>query len=310
MPSVAVVVTSRGDRAPLTPVAAALRAAGFSLYQLEIEGNSVGQAALAVERRLNTNTDVMVILGDRFEALAAATVATVRGIPIAHIHGGETTTGSFDNQLRDALTKLACIHFVAAQSYADKVIGLGEDPACVHVVGAPGLDNLVNLPPRVHGRNFIVTYHPATLSRTSVQPLLTALRRFPGYRVFWTSPNNDPGRNAILRDLGAQLVIDPTPREYLVYCRRSSAVIGNSSSGIIEAPSLEVPTVNIGDRQTGRLKGPSVFDCVEAADEIEAAIRAAIAYEGPWDNPYGGPGASVQIASILSAALPLDRVKR
>lgn len=137
MPSAVVIITGRGDRSLLKPVAEAMRDVGFNGYQIDLDGFSVGQAATHVERNLRTGTDVAVLLGDRFEALAAATVATVRGVPIAHIHGGETTLGSFDDQLRNALTKLAHIHFVAAQTYADKVVSLGEDPARVHVVGAP-----------------------------------------------------------------------------------------------------------------------------------------------------------------------------
>lgn len=308
MPSAVVIVTGRGDRTPLRPVIDELRSAAFGVSVFDLDGLAIGSAASYVERRLRSGTDVVVILGDRFEALAAATVATVAGVPIAHIHGGETTLGSFDNQLRDALTKLAHIHFVAHQTYADKVISLGEDPARVHVVGAPGLDNLTNLPPRNPARAFVVTYHPATLARSSVRELLMALRRFPTYRVLWTAPNNDPGRFDILQNIG-QLVIDASPREYIAYCRRAAAIIGNSSSGIIEAPTLQVPTVNIGTRQTGRLKGPSVIDCDDAADAIEAAINTALAYTGPWDNPYGGPGASAALVSILAAALPLNRIK-
>lgn len=260
---------------------------------------------------LSDGHDLLLVLGDRYETLAAALAATVAKVPIAHIHGGEASFGSFDNQIRDAITKLAHIHFVAAPEFKARLVeGLGEHPDRVHIVGAPGLDNLTDLPPRKPGKYFVVTYHPATLEKESgIHALVKALDRFPDYEAIWTGVNNDPGSDHIRDALSGHDVRDRSPRDYIVLCRNAAAVVGNSSSGIIEAPTLEVPTVNVGTRQDGRLKGPSVFDCGGDSGEIEAALRRALEYEGPYDNPYGGPGASAKIADILATA-EIDMVKR
>lgn len=252
--------------------------------------------------------DLLLILGDRYESLAAACSATVNKILIAHIHGGEASFGSFDNQIRDAITKLAHIHFVAAPEFKHRLVhDLGEHPSRVHVVGAPGLDNLIDLPPRTREKRFVCTYHPATLGEDDLPTLLEALDRFPDYEQIWTGVNNDPGSDGIRSALSLRDVRDLDPREYIALCRSSAAVVGNSSSGIIEAPCLEVPTVNVGSRQGGRLKGPSIFDC--RGDTIEVGLRWALEYEGPFQSKYGQPGASKKIADILATA-EIDMVKR
>lgn len=251
--------------------------------------------------------DAVAVLGDRYESLAAALAATVLRVSIAHIHGGEASFGSFDNQIRDAITKLSHIHFVAAHEFKVRLVeGLGEHADRVHVVGAPGLDNLTDMPPRKRGKYFVCTYHPATLGEDDLPAILEALERFPDYQAIWTGVNNDPGSDRIRDALADCDVRDLSPREYIDLCRSSAAVVGNSSSGIIEAPTMEVPTVNVGSRQDGRLKGPSIFDC--AGHEIETGIRWALEYEGQFTNPYGGPGASARIADILSTA-EIDMVK-
>lgn len=241
------------------------------------------------------------MLGDRAEILGAMLTATTLKMPIAHIHGGEASFGSYDNQIRDAITKLSHIHFVAAPEFKVRLVeGLGEDANRVHVVGAPGLDSLTDLPERKPEKYFVCTYHPATLEKESgIHALLEALDRFPDYHQIWTGVNNDPGSDEIRTALHGRDVRRLSPRDYHVLCRHAAAVVGNSSSAIIEAPTLEVPTVNVGTRQDGRLKGPSVFDG-NRLGSVETAIGAALHCDGPFDNPYGSPGASRKIADILS----------
>jgi len=297
------VTTGRADRTPLQTVIGALRARCSRVNVVDLEGNRLGVSADTTQREIErTRPDCVIILGDRYEALAAANVATYYRTPIAHIHGGEASFGSFDNQIRDAITKLSHVHFVAAEKYRMRVVhDLGEAAARVFVVGAPGLDNLPPPVPAGHRqRHFVVTWHPETLGDSDVRPLLEAISRFPDRPVFWTRPNVDPGAETVLSAIGARIT-DMTPDAYIGACCTAAAIIGNSSSGIIEAPSLRVPTVNIGRRQAGRLRGPSVRDCDATADAIVAGIEWALAYDGPYDNPYGGPGASTRIAETLTS---------
>ncbi len=245
--------------------------------------------------------DVLLLLGDRFETLGAAYAATYARVPIAHIHGGESTWGAFDDQIRHAISKLACLHFVAADEHAAALGRMGERN--VHVVGAPGLDLLTDLPAREPEDYLVVTYHPPTLApEGGVEAILEALDAFPDHRAIWTGVNNDPGSRGVKSALVGQDVRNLTDREYRLLCRNAAAVVGNSSSGLIEAPAMEVPTVNVGTRQAGRLRGPSVFDCAEEASDIARALDRALVYDGPYDNPYGKPGASQKIIDILMAA--------
>lgn len=240
----------------------------------------------------------MLVLGDRFEILGACLAATHAQVPIAHIHGGESTAGSFDDQIRHAVTKLAHLHFAAAEPYAERLRRMGEGR--IWVTGAPGLDNLADLPPRVPAKYFVVTYHPETNGEGGPTELMEALSRFPDYPVMWTGVNNDPGAEVVRRTFGRRFLLsDLTADQYLRFARNAAAVVGNSSSGIIECPTLGVPTVNIGSRQRGRLQGPSIFNAGHDADDIAQAIRKALDYTGPYANPYGGPGASRRIAEVL-----------
>lgn len=318
------VTSGRADATPMGPVVEAMEINPLRDV-LELGGRfDMSSAAGEVEDHVQDNRyDCILLLGDRFEMLAAAAVATYYCIPIAHIHGGEASFGSFDNQIRDAITKLAHIHFVAAPEFKMRLVeGLGEHPNRVHVVGAPGLDNLIDLPPRNPEKYFVCTYHPATLEKgrmigykdggdpliidNGLSELVHALDRFPDYDAIWTGVNNDPGSDLVRDALHGRDVRSLDPREYIRLCRNAAAVVGNSSSGIIEAPTLQVPTVNVRPRQDGRLKGPSIIDCFP--HEIETGIRLALEYEGPYDNPYGGPGASQKIADILATA-EIDMVK-
>ncbi len=275
--------------------------------------------------------DVVVALGDRYEILAVVQAALVARIPVAHIHGGETTQGAIDESIRHAITKMSHIHFVAAEPYRLRVIQLGEQPNRVFDVGAPGLDNIkrLKLLDRVEFEqsigfklgtvNFLVTYHPATLGATSPRDamleLITALEQFPDARIIFTKPNSDTNGRIIgdliddyARDNSERVVVFTSMGQvrYLSALQHVDAVIGNSSSGIIEAPAFKIPTVNIGDRQTGRLKAISVVDCDEKADAISACIRKVLAPEfsevlKSVKSLYGGGKAAEKIIKILKS---------
>ena len=267
--------------------------------------------------------DLLVVLGDRYEVLAAAQAAMVLNVPIAHLHGGETTEGAMDEAIRHAVTKMSHLHFVAAEPYRDRVIQLGEDPARVWTVGALGLDAIARLPElgddelraRLEGLDvsdgvLLVTYHPATLDTAGPEPavraLLEALDRAE-LPVVVTKANADPGGlrvNALVEAWAAgradvRVVASLGQQAYLSLMRRARAVVGNSSSGIIEAPALGVPTVNLGDRQHGRLRSPSILDVPEEAGAVAAAIAQATG--GTWaaDSRYGTPGASDRIREVV-----------
>ena len=279
--------------------------------------------------------DLVVLLGDRFECFAAAQAAMTALIPIAHIHGGELTEGAIDEAMRHAMTKMAQLHLTAAEAYRQRVIQLGEDPSRVFTVGAPGLDHLQHLEP-LNGNDlaveiglavgnaplFLVTYHPATATgddpATPMRALIDALDGFPEARVLITKANADAGGRTINQIIDTyadrrpgrvKAVASLGVRRYL-RVMQAAAVIGNSSSGIIEAPALGRPSVNLGTRQDGRLRAASVIDCAETADEIRKAIGKALdpafqARTAAIQPPYGRGGAAAAIHRILTS-FPLD----
>ncbi len=280
--------------------------------------------------------DVILVLGDRFEVFAAAAATTVARIPIAHIHGGETTEGAFDESFRHSITKMSQIHFVAAPEYAARVIQLGERPESVFVVGGAGVDAIkrIKLLDR-HAvedrlgfefghRNLLVTFHPATLdsdeASLQVEELLRAVDGFPETNFIFTLPNADPGSQSISRLIQRFVDTHPNARAYaslgqLLYlsCLQFvDGVVGNSSSGLLEVPSFRKGTVNIGDRQRGRLRAESVIDCKPERSSIADAIRLLYTSEfrellARVKNPYGEGGASEKIVKILSE-YPLDGI--
>lgn len=250
------------------------------------------------------NPDILAVLGDRYEILAAVQAALVARIPVAHLHGGETTEGAIDEAIRHAITKMSHLHFVAAEPYRRRVIQLGEQPEVVFNVGAPGLDHIKRL--KLLDReefeqsigfelgdiNFLVTYHPATLGalppQHAMQELLTALHQFPMARLIFTKPNSDADSRVMSQMIDEYLRCQPErvvvftsmgQVRYLSALQHVDAVIGNSSSGIIEAPAFKTATINIGDRQKGRLKAASVIDCDETSDSIVAGIKKALTPE-------------------------------
>ena len=272
--------------------------------------------------------DVLVVLGDRYEVLAAAVAATLLNIPIAHIHGGEITAGAFDDAIRHAITKMACLHFVAAEPYRQRVIQMGENPDFVFNVGAPGLDLASTAPMLsrtelftglgVSGpeRFLLVTLHPTTArpdtDATNVAALLGALAEVKDRSIIFTGVNADPGYRAIDDAIKAFVAARPDrafhftslgSERYWAALRLADAVVGNSSSGILEAPAVGVPSINIGDRQQGRLRAASIIDCPANS----AAILASLAriFEGRFhpdpgvEPPYGRGGASEKIAGTL-----------
>jgi len=273
--------------------------------------------------------DVMVVLGDRFEILAAAQAAMIARTPIAHIHGGESTEGAIDEAIRHAITKMSHLHFVAADSYREKVIQMGEHPDRVFHVGAPGLDAIdrMQLLSRKEfekgidfniGKScFLVTYHPETL--LEIKPgkvmgaLLAVLDRFPASKIIFTKPNCDPGNRQIAQLIDDYVLNNPErclsaislgQLLYLSALKHADLIIGNSSSGLIEAPAFKIPTINIGERQRGRLRASSVVDCDETFKGIHEAVQQALSpeFQKNFSNmisPYYKKDASLKIKEIL-----------
>ncbi|WP_448546799.1 UDP-N-acetylglucosamine 2-epimerase [Thalassotalea fusca] len=290
---------------------------------------SLGLATIsAAESLARLKPDMLVLLGDRFEALAIAQAAMIAQIPIAHIHGGELTEGVIDDAIRHSITKMSHLHFTSTESYRRRVIQLGEQPSNVHHYGAPGLDNLqkLELLDRASlmsslqldwkGDFALMTYHPITLSeeggKTALLALLKVLESTP-HNVIITYPNADTfGRQliSVLRDFQAKypqrvyLTQSMGRIRYLSAMQLASVVIGNSSSGIIEAPSCGVPTVNIGSRQLGRIAAESVLHCGESEAEISQCLQHALSDEhqrlsANVENPYGQGDASEKILATL-----------
>lgn len=282
--------------------------------------------------------DALVILGDRFEALAAAQTALVMDIPIMHLHGGEVTEGAYDDAIRHAITKMASLHGVAAEPYRQRVIQMGEDPTRVLNVGALGLDHLTRSPRMTREElstslkfsldcpYLLVTYHPATVAEepplVSFQALLAALDDWQDHQVIITYPNADNGGRSMIPMLEAYASLQPERvlvipslgfRRYLSAVAEAAAVVGNSSSGLIEVPSFGVPTVNIGQRQSGRLSAESVLHCRPTQSSINQALQRALSPEfqatcQQVSNPYGQGNAARQIVEAL-VTFPLTTLK-
>jgi UDP-hydrolysing UDP-N-acetyl-D-glucosamine 2-epimerase len=282
-------------------------------------------------RRLSP--DIIVVLGDRYEILAACIAAMVLRKPIAHIHGGESTEGAIDEAIRHSITKIAHIHFPATEEYRKRIVQLGENPNRIFLCGALGLDNIKRLKllsrPEFEqsvkfklGRlNFLVTYHPVTLepnmARKQFQSLLSALDDFRDAKIIFTKPNSDMEGNIIAKMID-QYVSHSRERtkaftslgqiRYLSAIKFADAVIGNSSSGIIEAPEFHVPTVNIGIRQKGRVAAQSVIHCSPQTGDIIHAIHKALSE--PFKekiksvrNPYVGGTVAAKIKHKLKTIM-------
>jgi UDP-hydrolysing UDP-N-acetyl-D-glucosamine 2-epimerase len=323
----------------------AIRGAGFQIAA-EVRAITHANTGADVGRQVGAGTseftdtfnslspDVAVLLGDRYEMLAAAIAALFLEIPIVHIHGGEVTHGAFDDTIRHAITKFSSVHCVAHADYAARVIQLGEHPENVHVVGALGVDQLSGTPLKnreqleqhlgleLRDPLFLVTYHPVTSgesdSLAEVSALVLALEALPDPTVIVTMPNADPDhqiiadalREAVNRHSGRWIFSESLGQ---VNCwsvmALATAVVGNSSSGILEAPSFSTPTVNIGPRQDGRIFAESVVSCEPGEASILRALQQSMSKEfrdslGAVTNPLGGPGAAKRILGVLENLSP------
>ncbi len=286
------------------------------------------------------NPDIVIILGDRYEIIAATLSAMFKKIPIAHIHGGETTTGAFDEGIRHSITKMAWWHFVAAKEYKNRVIQLGENPERVFKVGGLGVDvikktkllskkDLMKKAGINFGnKNLLITYHPVTLennnSQKDFQSLLDVLDDLEDIYLIFTMPNADSDSRVIKKMIEGFIKQNQKNSisftsmgslNYLSTLQYVDGVIGNSSSGIAEAPTFKIGTINIGDRQKGRLKAKSIIDCDPTKQSIKLAIDEL--YSDEFQNnldsvksPYGEGDSIKKIMSILSNNTIPDNLKK
>ena len=309
------------------PISARVETIGASDAAVEVAaGTGAGVAGFARAFAAG-RPDLIVVLGDRAEMLAAAVAALPLAIPVAHLHGGEVTEGAIDEQARHAITKLAHLHFPAAEPYARRIRQMGEEPWRVHCVGAPGLDRFargaampreelarrIGLPLR--RPTLLVTFHPVTLEPGEAgghsAELAGALEMVDGDVVI-TYPGADAAHDAVIRRLEALAATRPGTRMipalgedgYRALLQEADVMVGNSSSGLIEAPSFGLPVVNVGIRQQGRLRAANVIDVGHGREEIAAGIRRALApgfragLRG-LVNPYGDGNAAPRIARVL-----------
>ncbi len=290
---------------------------------------SVGIATMSFADAFSREAlDAIIVLGDRYEILAAAQASMFLDIPLIHIHGGEVTEGAFDDAIRHSITKMANIHFPATQEFAKRIMQLGEQPKSIFVVGAPGIDNIMNAPRmtrkelekslgfKVDKPIALVTYHPVTKTNNhidnDIQPLIKAIKSNPQLSYVITFPNADGGGEDIIDKWQtiahlSNIYLIPSLGfiRYLSLMEYVTCVIGNSSSGIIEAPSFHVGTVNIGSRQHGRPRADSVIDVAMDTEEISKAINrcCSVTFKNSLiglDNPYGKGGTAINIINHLS----------
>ncbi len=312
-------------------------AACEELYWIPDEGDVSCQAQAAAAVRMlgdaleRQSPDALLLVGDRFETAGAALAATLARVPIVHLHGGEETEGAFDNVLRHSITKMSHLHLVSHAQHARRVIAMGEDPASVHVVGAPGLDNLhrADLADRqeleqylgiaLHPPLVLVTLHPATLGgdepNREVEAVCRAMDVVDATYVI-TLPNTDPGNERIRGPLAAagsrpnRTVLEALgERRYWGLMRLADAMLGNSSSALIEAPVLGLPAVNLGARQNGRLRGGNVIDAVPEAPAVAEALRTALTEKfreqaRRTPSPFGNGRSGEKIVEILRQWTP------
>jgi GDP/UDP-N,N'-diacetylbacillosamine 2-epimerase (hydrolysing) len=272
--------------------------------------------------------DMMLVLGDRYEIFAAAASAMIARIPVAHLHGGETTEGAFDEAIRHSITKMSHLHFVAADEYRRRVIQLGEQPQHVFKVGGLGIDNILRLKLlsrdelesalafKLAKRNLLVTFHPVTLEQNTssqqMDELLAALAELKDIGLIFTMPNSDTEGRVLFRQIEAfcaqhsqaRAYISLGQLRYLSCIQYVDGVVGNSSSGLAEVPSFKKGTINIGDRQQGRSRAASVIDCNPDRTSISKAFERLYSPEfqkllTTVENPYGKGGASERVIKIL-----------
>ncbi|HNR95296.1 MAG TPA: UDP-N-acetylglucosamine 2-epimerase [Kiritimatiellia bacterium] len=302
---------------------------------------SMGLGLIGFADALNDlKPDMLLLLGDRYELASAALAALVARVPIAHIHGGETTEGAIDEAIRHSITKMSWLHFVAAEEYRRRVIQMGEDPSRVHLVGGMGVDaikktKLLNRQDleksmgfRFGKKNLLITFHPVTLESGSAgsqfEELLLALGQLKDTHFIFTAPNADAEGRVISGQIDKFVLSHPNVavqfvslgrERYLSTLQFVDAVVGNSSSGLAEAPTFKTGTINIGDRQKGRLKAESVIDCPPRRDSILEALNTLYSAEfakrlAKTENPYGDGDATEKIIKILETINLPDEPKK
>ena len=273
--------------------------------------------------------DILVVLGDRYEIFSAVAASMISRIPVAHIHGGEATEGLIDESIRHSITKMSHLHFTATEQYMKRVIQLGENPQRVFNVGGMGIDNINKLDlltkkefeksigSNLNKKNIIVTFHPVTLEKTTAkkqfQELLYALDELHETNVIFTKANSDVDGRVINEMIDEYVALNPVSSiafkslgqvRYLSALKYVDVVVGNSSSGLIEAPSFKVGVINIGDRQKGRVKATCVIDCEPTKEKIVKAFLKVYSSEfkktiSNTVNPYGAGGASTKVKDTL-----------
>jgi len=280
--------------------------------------------------------DLIVVLGDRFEIFAAVSAALVARIPVAHLHGGETTEGVFDEALRHSITKMSQLHFVATEAYRQRVIQLGEQPERLFLVGGLGIDNIkrmqlltrpdleASLDFKLGSKNLLITFHPVTLeiatAKKQMEELLAALATLKDTQLIFTLPNADTDgralikmvRNFVAEHTNARAYTSLGQLRYLSCIAQVDGVVGNSSSGLTEVPSFKKGTINIGARQRGRLQANSVINCEPTRNSIVTALVQLYSQDFQLRlqkviNPYGEGGASAKVVSTLKS-YPLDGI--
>jgi len=291
---------------------------------------SMGLAQISfAEAYEDLKPDLLVLLGDRYEIFSAASAAMIANIPIAHLHGGETTQGAFDEAIRHSITKMSHLHFTAANEYRNRVIQLGENPSRVFNVGGLGIENIKRLKLlskeefeksidfKLNKKNIIVTFHPVTLEKSTAkeqfQELVDAIDELEDTNIIFTKANSDTdGR--VINSMIDEYVSKNHDKSvgftslgqlrYLSALQYVDAMVGNSSSGLIEAPSFKIGTINIGDRQKGRIRADSVIDCCENKESILKAVKRLYSSEfqellNTVKNPFGNGCSSMNIIKEL-----------
>ncbi|MFA6701146.1 MAG: UDP-N-acetylglucosamine 2-epimerase [Dysgonamonadaceae bacterium] len=301
---------------------------------------SMGLEMLGLSDQLTRlSPDLIVLLGDRYEMLIIAVASLISRIPIIHIHGGELTEGAIDDSIRHAITKMSALHFTSTEVYRTRVIQLGEQPNHVFNVGAPGLDNIKTLDKLTRPQlelalgiqfqryNYLITYNPETTSdrtQTDFSNVLDALRQEKESLFIFTKSNADEGGQVL--NLMIQRFVEEFPgraflfdslgtQRYLSLMIESTAVVGNSSSGILEAPAAHTATINIGDRQKGRIQATSIINCRPKTEEVLSALKKV---KQPLfrkkladlENPYGNGTASEQMYQIIKQVNPKELIKK
>ena len=287
---------------------------------------------------MKNNFDIMILLGDRYETFAFAIAANFFKLPIAHIHGGELSMGALDDAMRHSITKLSHIHFVSTSTYKKRVIQLGETPQNVHNVGSLGVENLKSikllskntiekkLKIKFKKNNILVTFHPETLEKNTFSnliQLLNALKKLQNYLIIFTRSNADNENNKFTRQIikfinknkNSIIFNSLGAVNYFSVIKQVDFVIGNSSSGVIEIPSMKIPTINVGNRQNGRIKSSSVIDCEPLTENIIDIIKKVISKKfikqmKKVKNPYDKNNVSANIVKILENLDLKDIIKK